>query len=156
MIAVSLWWVYFDNLDGSAIHAAQQEGETVLYQEWLYLHLPLVVGLTATGVGVEHVLTSELRAPLPAGERWLLCGALALCLFTLSALHHTTDTYTDRSTRIQSLYRSGAGAVVMLVAIVGTGLTPITIVGFLAVICVIQIVLDLREREPRTEVVPSD
>lgn len=61
-LAFSLWWVYFDNLDNAAIRAARA-GRIWLYQTWLYAHLPLVLGLTATAVGVQYgVFSPRMRS----------------------------------------------------------------------------------------------
>ncbi|WP_199174923.1 low temperature requirement protein A [Halegenticoccus soli] len=157
-IAFSLWWIYFDNHDGSAVRAAQAEGRIWTYQEWLYLHLPLVVGLTAAGVGVLHVLSGDLAAPLPPAERWLLCGSLALCLATLGLLHRTTlECAGDlRPGAGASLYRFGAAGFVLLVALVGGSLPPVALVGLLALACAAQVGADLRAREPEAVASSTD
>ena len=70
-VAFALWWLYFDNVDGSAIWAAREEGRTGRYQAWLHGHLPLVIGLAALGVGVEH-LVGALATELSAAKRLLV------------------------------------------------------------------------------------
>lgn len=72
-IAFSFWWLYFDHLDASAIQAARESGRIKVYQFWLYAHLPLVIGLTATGVGMEHVVLSKFGVLLSSAELWLIC-----------------------------------------------------------------------------------
>lgn len=148
-IAFSLWWLYFENLDGSAIRAAQEGGRTGVYQRWLYAHFPLVVGLAAAGVGVEHILTNNQGVAVPVAERWLLCGALALCLFALGAIYQTADVCADRDVRMPSFYRLGAGVVILVIGLGGVMLTPLALLGLLALACAIPTGLDFREQYTR-------
>lgn len=147
-IAFSLWWVYFDNHDASAIRAAQEGGRIWLYQKWLYGHFPLVVGIAATGVAVLRVFTGDLGPSLPPAERWLLSGSLAVCLFTLGFLHRTTLACTDQQEAVgaQSIHRFGTAIVVLLIGAAGNQLSTILFVGLLALACLTQIIVDLRLR----------
>lgn len=143
-IAFSFWWVYFDNLDASAITAARVAGQTGSYQLWLYAHLPLVIGLTATGVGMEHIILSEPGILLSQAEQWLLCGAVALCFLALGVIHRTTvEAGTAKCSNAQVNYRIGAAAVVVILAVAGIGLLPVVLIGLVAVTCVVQVGLDL-------------
>jgi low temperature requirement protein LtrA len=144
-IAAGIWWVYFDNLDGAAIRAARGAGRTGLYQVWLYAHFPLVVGLAATGVGVEHALTSDPAAALPAAERWLLCGAVALSLLAVGVIHLATAAAgSARCKQVQVMGRLAGAAVALLLAPLGAGLPPLAAIGALTAICACQVALDLR------------
>ena len=86
-IPFSLWWIYFDNVDGSAIRAATEKGRKGIYYIWLYIHFPLVVGLTAIGVGIKHVASSNQQIALPFSDLWLICGSVSACLFVQAILH---------------------------------------------------------------------
>jgi low temperature requirement protein LtrA len=46
-ITFSLWWVYFDTVDGSEIRALRENKQIRIYLTWLYIHFPLIVGFTA-------------------------------------------------------------------------------------------------------------
>jgi low temperature requirement protein LtrA len=143
-IAFSFWWVYFDNLDASAIQAAKTAGRVNIYQLWLYAHLLLVIGLTATGVGIEHTILSKSDIPLAFWERWLICGAVALCFLALSAIHRTTvESGSTKCSQRQVNYRLAAAVVVFVLAIVGAGLLPAILLGLVAVVCGAQVGLDL-------------
>jgi low temperature requirement protein LtrA len=72
-IPFSLWWIYFDNVGGSAIRAATEKGRRGIYYVWLYVHFPLVVGLTAIGIGIKQVASSNQEVPLPVPDLWLIC-----------------------------------------------------------------------------------
>ena len=145
-IAFSLWWVYFDNLGGSAIQAARACRNIKAYQTWLFMHLPLVIGLTATAVGVEHAVSSTPNLALPPTERWLICGAVALCLLTLGVIYLTSlTTKTIQRCQVRAIYRIGAAAVIVLLAVAGADLSPLVLIGLIATVCSAQIILDLRD-----------
>lgn len=145
-IAFSLWWIYFDNLGGSAILAARACRRIGAYQTWVYMHLPLVIGLAATGVGVQHVVLSAPGLALPSAERWLICAGLALCLFTLGVIYLTGLSINARlGCKVRAMYRFGAAAVVLLLATAGASLSPVELIGLVAAVCAVQIILDLRQ-----------
>ena len=58
-IAFSLWWIYFDTVDGSEIRALRENKQIGIYVTWLYIHFPLIIGFTAFGVSIEHVVLSN-------------------------------------------------------------------------------------------------
>lgn len=141
-IAFSLWWIYFDSVDGSPLRAVRM-GKLHIAMTWLYAHLPLAIGLAATGVGVDQIISSE-TGILPDKVRWLLCGAVALCLSVLALIHLITCTLgTTRQRKILSAYRLGAAVFVLILAAFGSGLSTVILVALVAVACVVQVVLNL-------------
>ncbi len=68
-IAFSLWWIYFDSVDGSEIRALQNERRIGVYVSWLYIHFPLLIGFTGLGVSIEHVVLSNQSLALPFADR---------------------------------------------------------------------------------------
>lgn len=146
-IAFSFWWVYFDNLGGTPIKKARTEGKIGPMTIWLYTHLPLVIGIAATGVGVEKVLLSEQQIALPHAVRWLICGSVALCWLTLGILHRLG---VIRYCKIRAKYRIGAVPVVLAIALFGSSLLPIAVIGLLALVCVVQVVQDFSQSRPTT------
>ncbi|WP_254546318.1 low temperature requirement protein A [Halomarina pelagica] len=154
LVAVSVWWVYFDRHSGVTIDASAREGRVLVYEGWLYAHLPLVVGLTAAGVGVEHALTADLTAPLAAADCWLLCGAVATCLAAIGVVQWTTTTAAHERGRSLAAVRAGGGVLVLLLAPLGRWLPAVALVGTVAILCVAQVGYDLRAR--LTEVEGSD
>ncbi|WP_289501206.1 low temperature requirement protein A [Gloeocapsopsis sp. IPPAS B-1203] len=146
-IAFSLWWLYFDNIGVSAVQRARNEGRIAVLNAWLYTHLPLVIGIAATGVGVEQVLLTEANVALPTPQRWLLCGAVALCLLALAILHRTgTIVYC----KIRTKYRLIAAVLVLLIGLIGVGWLPIVVIGSVAFVCGTQVIQDLRQSRPFT------
>ncbi|MGB0389636.1 MAG: low temperature requirement protein A, partial [Ardenticatenaceae bacterium] len=80
LIAISLWWVYFDFVS----HHRPLEGLRTTYT-WVYLHLPLTASITAAGAAVLNVVEHS-GEHLPAEVRGLLVGAIAVALITISLL----------------------------------------------------------------------
>lgn len=138
-IAFSLWWIYFENVSGSIL-SANVDRKVGLIQVWLYGHLPLVIGLATTGVGVEQIIMSDVNQALPTPQRWLICGGVALCMLSLSILHRTGMIF---RCKVRAKYRLGAAAILIFLAIVGVSLQPIVIIALVAFVCATQVLEDL-------------
>ncbi|MUG97406.1 low temperature requirement protein A [Scytonema sp. UIC 10036] len=151
--ALSLWWVYFDNLGGTPIRRTQTEGRAVLINIWLYTHLPLVIGIAAAGVAVELVLLSNPEVALPDDIRWLLCGSLALCYLSLAVLHRLGVIL---YCKIRTKYRLGAAFVLLAIAFLSKGLLPIAVMGLVTLVCVVQVVQDVSQSRPTTRLVDPE
>lgn len=149
-IAFSLWWIYFDNIGGVPIRNARIGGKVGAVNAWLYTHLPLVIGIAATGVGVEKILLSEPGVALPAAQRWLICGSVALCLLALGILHSTG---VIRYCKIRTKYRLGAAAVLLVIAVAGVNLLPLAVIVLIALVCGFQVVQDMYQSRPTTRLV---
>ncbi len=134
--------MYFDTVDESPLQA-MRKGDMVVALTWLYSHLPLAVGLTATGVGVEKMIHG-LGHDSARGEKVLFCLAVALCLLILSNLHWTTCKLGQtKCKRILTFYRLGAAAFVLTLALASSVLSSLVIITLVAFACTIQIVLDI-------------
>lgn len=143
MIAFSLWWIYFDSVDASPLESYRQ-GQFISGVIWLYTHLLLLIGLAATGVGVYHLIFSEPNLPLHTAERWLMSGALALCFLALGILHLITVSWGHpRQRTLIASIRFGTAAFLLVLAIAGTRLHPVTLILILAIVSVGQVILDL-------------
>ena len=142
----SLWWIYFENVEGSALETAKKSGRTLILQVWLYVHLPLVIGLAAAGVGVEHFIKSTAKhAVLSSPERWLICGAVALCYVSLAVLHRTGVIFFCKARTRHRLWGMG---VMLILAIAGTSLPTILLIGIVAGVGIVQVGLDLYQGKP--------
>ena len=115
LIAIGLWWLYFDLVS----HRAPLSRFT---QVWLYLHLPLVIAIAAGGAGVLTTIENS-ASPLPDAVRWLLVGSLAVAVLSVVAL---TLVLEIRSTteEIGTVYRVADRAASMSVLlIIAVGIT---------------------------------
>ncbi len=81
LLAVGIWWTYFDRLDDIAVRAMANRGRSRPYLIWLYIHLPLTLAVTMLGAALGLLLTRDGGSGY-ANVAWLLSGALALYLLT--------------------------------------------------------------------------
>ncbi|MBW4561837.1 MAG: low temperature requirement protein A [Mojavia pulchra JT2-VF2] len=142
-IAFSFWWLYFDSVDGSPLET-MKAGRINIFLTWLYSHLLLAIGLAATGVGVEHVISINATNVLPEKDRWLFCGAVTLCLMVLGVINLTTCILEkNRKGRILSAYRLGAGGFVLFLTIAGASVPAVVLITLVACACLTAVVLDV-------------
>jgi low temperature requirement protein LtrA len=80
VVAVSLWWTYFDLAGAAATHTLADRGghrSTLLHDIYAYGHWPIVLGLAAAGVGIEGAILEGGQPTLVSGIRWVLFGGMA-------------------------------------------------------------------------------
>jgi low temperature requirement protein LtrA len=150
-IAFSLWWVYFDRVDGAEIKALRSANHFGVYIAWLYVHLPLIIGFTALGVSIEHVVLSDQNIALPLAEKWLLCISVSICLFAISIIDFTTEKSKAFSSNIHliikysiSIYGILAAIIVIIIATIDTSILPVSLMFTMTIICIGQVILDIR------------
>jgi low temperature requirement protein LtrA len=132
-IAFSLWWIYFDSIDGSAIRAYREKGRIGVYTTWLYIHFLLVVGLVATATGIRHVVSAAQNIPLSYVDQWLICGSVSICLSSIGIIQKW------------SVYRFIAGFIIIIIPILAIRILPSILIVTITIICMMQIILDLRQ-----------
>jgi low temperature requirement protein LtrA len=164
-IAFSLWWVYFDTVDGSEIRALRENKQIGIYVTWLYIHFPLIIGFTAFGVSIEHVVLSNQALSLPSSEKWLLCISTFLCLLTLGVIQMTSALTTNTNplsssssssepanSKKSTTYKAAIYSIVAATAVLVIGATlkdgililPAVFIGFMAIACTGQVILDVK------------
>ncbi|HZE77093.1 MAG TPA: low temperature requirement protein A [Nitrososphaeraceae archaeon] len=161
-IAFSLWWIYFDTVDGSEIRALRENKRIGIYVTWLYIHFPLLIGFTAFGVSIEHVVLSDQALALSSSEKWLLCISTFLCLLTLGVIQMTSAMTTPdpisssssslanskkSTTYIAAIYSLVAAIAVLLLGVTlkdGILMLPAFLIGIMAIACTGQVILDLK------------
>ncbi len=159
-IAFSLWWIYFDTVDGSEIRALRENKQIGIYVTWLYIHFPLIIAFTAFGVSIEHVVLSNQALALPSSEKWLLCISTFLCLFTLGIIQMTSAMTTNPissssssanskkpTTYTAAIYSIVAATVVLAIgAILKDNILtlPAFLIGIMAIACTGQVILDVK------------
>ena len=121
MIAIGLWWIYFDFVAGRPPIA-----RTSKRLWWIYLHLPVVMGITAVGASVLNVV-EHAGEPLPGEVHWLLVGAIAAVLISIALIMKSLDFLENQ----RSLYQTGsrvmftAGILVILSGMASMGTIPL-------------------------------
>jgi low temperature requirement protein LtrA len=120
LVAIGLWWIYFDLVS----HRAPISHRTEL---WLNLHLPLVIAIAAGGAGVLNTV-EHATDPLPDAVRWLLVGSLVTALFSIALIIQTLEVRRSQP----KLYRTAEVAMLVSVLIgLSVGLTNLGAKGSL-------------------------
>jgi low temperature requirement protein LtrA len=97
LMATLLWWLYFDNAEGSVVRRRNIEGKTWRPTGWIYTHLPLAAALAIVGVALDQAILSAGAGPMPPAQRWLLLGGVALALVCLAILQIASLSYAKES-----------------------------------------------------------
>jgi low temperature requirement protein LtrA len=97
LLATLLWWLYFDNAEGSVVRRRNIEGKTWRPTGWIYTHLPLAAALAIVGVALDQAILSAGGGQMPPAQRWLLLGGVALALVCLAILQIASLSYSKES-----------------------------------------------------------
>ncbi len=125
MIAIGLWWIYFDFVSGRSPIA-----RTSKRLWWVYLHLPVAMGITIVGASILNVV-EHAGEPLPGEVRSLLVGAIAAVLVSIALTMKSLNLPENQ----RSLYWTSSR--VMFIAgiiVVLSGMTPIGTIPLLLVL----------------------
>jgi low temperature requirement protein LtrA len=152
-ILFSLWWLYFDSVDGAPIRALREKGRIGVYSLWLYGNFPVVVAITSVGVGLGHITSNAHELALTYSEQWLVCGSVALSLGAQGILHlssayyylYAGSTHDYRASIRWATYRIISAGIILLIPILRIPLSPFLLVCILAAICIAQIVIDIKQ-----------
>ena len=87
LVGFGLWWVYFDNIGR---REPSGRAGTLPLTAWVYLHLPLVIGITAVGAMLTHVVAAR-AGEIEPGVRWILAGGFSLCYLCMAGLAWTLE-----------------------------------------------------------------
>jgi low temperature requirement protein LtrA len=141
-MAFALWWLYFDNVMDRPVRPGlfSFAGRT-------YLHLPLLMGITAIGAGVADVIASE-SSTLESPLRWLICGAVGVSLLALGLLEVVLapGSLSGGVRRAIIVLRLGAGVAALVLAVVGEALSMLVLMGALVLLLMVPIFQGLLSR----------
>lgn len=144
MMATSLWWVYFDNLEGSVVRRDPNRVHDWHPTAWIYSHLPLAIALTMAGIGAEELVAAAAGHEFESSLRWVsVIGVSGAYLAMAMILTSSTSTDPNMQFSRKALLRVGAAVAVVLLGLVGGQLRPAAFVIMLAAITVAQVLLDL-------------
>ncbi|MEK6221970.1 MAG: low temperature requirement protein A [Chloroflexota bacterium] len=137
LLIFGYWWIYFENLDGSALKGLGGWLPVI----WLYIQLPLVMSLTTLGVSIEHLIAEGVH-PLDAYVRWLLVISFAVSFFAIAVTHLVVSQSKPESLHSQKgRWRLIAAALVFISGVLASALgwSSLSLISTLALISLIQI-----------------
>ena len=147
-ISFSLWWLYFDSTGRLPIQILREKGRTTLFSIWLFTHFPLVVAITAVGVGIRRLVSSEQHSVLSTSDLWLICGSVAISLISQSVLHLISiekDTHDFTRRKKFAISRIVSAIIIISIPILLNNYgIPIIIASLITGVCGFQIVFDLK------------
>ncbi len=122
-IAFGIWWIYFDFVN----RRPPKPGTTWAFA-WGYLHLPLILSITAIGAGTLNVVAdNDLRLEPNVGL--LIASAVGSALIMMGILELTLERVADEPTHptISPGLKFAAGAVAIAVGCFSAGIWVITL-----------------------------
>ncbi len=138
-IATGLWWIYFDNLEGSVVRRKKEQRTAWKPTVWIYSHLPLALSLTASGIGLEFIVTQH----FDMAERMVVTLGVAGALVMMGVIHIATEAGPERKDEAKARIRLVAAGLVLLLGLVGSGLSANWFAALVAIIVIGQVVIDL-------------
>jgi low temperature requirement protein LtrA len=134
VVALCLWWVYFDIADTSVV------GRRVLGLVFVYGHFPLLAGVAVFGEGTRLAVTDAAEPALGAAARWALAGGIGVFALSLSILHIGAE-WTSFRDRV-FLGRIRLALLLFALAAFGGALSPVVFVALFVAGVLSQLLLD--------------
>jgi low temperature requirement protein LtrA len=130
LIAIGLWWVYFDYVS----HHLPRPG-AVFVSLWFYLHLPLTMGIASVGAAVLNVV-EHASEPLHPEVQWLLVGAIAVSLLSIAILDRTIQIAPEH----HQIHRAGRRVMVAAAVLIGLlGLARLEVIPMLGILVLLML-----------------
>lgn len=87
LVALGMWWTYFDSLADRARERLRSHDDPVLAaaDSYSYLHLLIVAGIIVYAAGIKVAIHDPLVPPMPGPGRLAVCGGVALYLLGVTA-----------------------------------------------------------------------
>lgn len=138
-IATSIWWNYFGYVDRAVLECTLGNG-----QAYMFLHLPMLIGLIAIRVGIEHSIGDINSAVFSPGTIWILGGGLALWIAAFYSLQLVT--YPHRERRRLTLTYGIAFLGIIPIILLGDSMHPAGPTLLFGIIAVVIAVLEVQRR----------
>jgi low temperature requirement protein LtrA len=140
VLAASIWWLYFDFLDGAAVVTRNlRSGFT-----YIYAHYFVTAGIAALGVGVKLAIFSVEPGPRYETIGWIAAAGTALCMGGLAAIQLATPPVLLDTDVVLRLTTAAIGLVLVLLS---QWLSPSLVLWLLAAALVAQVVYELATHE---------
>ncbi|MDJ0557423.1 MAG: low temperature requirement protein A [Microcoleaceae cyanobacterium MO_207.B10] len=135
-LVFSFWWVYFDFI------ARRPFKQSMGYSfAWAYLHMPLVIAITATGAGIVHVISANENVALSDNVRILISCSVAVFLGVIGLIEVTLRRKDNDLTDpiFSPCLKWGAALLAILLGLFGKGLGSVIFLTLLILLVAIQI-----------------
>ncbi len=149
-ISFSLWWLYFDSSGRLPIQILKEKSNVAIYFIWLYIHFPLVVAITAVGVGIRHLISNEQYSTLTASDLWLICISVSIflisqCILHLISVNNSNNKAKSLNRKKFVMFRIGSIIIILSLPFLFSNYgIPIVISSLITGICGFNIVYDIK------------
>jgi low temperature requirement protein LtrA len=138
-LGFGMWWIYFDFV----ARRPPKHGIGWIYA-WNYLHMPLVMSVTATGAGILNTIANE-QSTLSDPVRMLISISVGCSLIVIALLENTLRREADEPThpRLSPGLKLVAALGAIGLGLWGSGLGAIALLSLLFGLLVIQMIYGL-------------
>jgi low temperature requirement protein LtrA len=140
LVALCLWWIYFDLADTSVV------GRGALGLIFVYAHFTLLAGVAAFGAGTRLAIVDAATPALAAGARWAMAGGIGAVALSLAVIHIGAEWTSPRNRTF--IGRLGLAGLAIALAAAGGAIPPLAFAGLIAVAVLGQLLLEAAT--PRT------
>jgi low temperature requirement protein LtrA len=138
-LAFGMWWIYFDFV----ARRPPKHGIAWIYA-WNYLHMPLVMAVTATGAGILNTIANE-QSTLSDPVRMLISISVGCSLIAIALLENTLRREADEPThpRLSPGLKLVAAFGAIGLGLWGSGLGAIALLSLLFGLLAVQMIYGL-------------
>jgi low temperature requirement protein LtrA len=138
LLVFSMWWLYFD-----FVARRSPRNEIRFTLPWSYLHLPLLMAITASSAASLNAIAAE--GSINDEARWLMAGAVALKLTIVGLLEYTLERHPSEPTHEHgsSLLKFAAAFLALLVGAFSAGVSAVAFMLLLFAVMLIPLVYGL-------------
>jgi len=142
-LATLLWWMYFDNAEGSVVRRRNIERRTWRPTGWIYTHLPLAAALAMVGVALDQAIVGAGEGPMDGAQRWLLLGGVSVALLSMALIQIASLSHPQGS--VNRAIAINRVAAVPFLAVIGllAEADPVWILGGATGACVAVLIADM-------------
>lgn len=130
LIAIEIWWIYFDFIS----HHLPITNQRTRFG-WLYLQPTMTMGISATGAGILNAIVHS-GDSLSFAVRWLLVGSIAVALISIAFLMRIIQILKEhqRAYRIGSSVTLISGIIILLLGFINLNTVFLLIIIILIMI----------------------
>jgi low temperature requirement protein LtrA len=142
VVATGLWWVYFDNFDGTVVRRDPARRHDLRPTAWIYGHFPLTLCLVLVGSGMAHL--AAVHDETSEHALVVVCGTgLAGALLSMALILVSSAGGSVQQNRGRAFARVLGALIVLGATFVELALSPATYLVVLALVLVFQVVVDV-------------
>ena len=85
-LVFAYWWWYFEAAAAAEERNISSPRERLAFQVWRYSHFPLYLGIAATGVGLQHLISMALARRFSGIDAFMVMASGSLLMLALSVI----------------------------------------------------------------------